>query len=104
MGETEMPTEIVEKAFHSADAQRQLRQQGIDAVVIEALRKYGRMTHDHCGAAVVYFDRRARQRLAKILPHKEFARIESRLNVYAVVAKGGLVVTFGHRGRRIRRH
>lgn len=50
---------------------------------------------------MLYFNKRARQRLAKVIPQEELKRLEPALNTYAVLDKDGAVVTVGHRTQRI---
>lgn len=50
---------------------------------------------------MLYFNKRARQRLAKVMPAIELKRIEHVLNMYAVVDTNGTVVTVGFRTHRI---
>lgn len=99
-----MHAKTLEKACYTEHAQRRQRQRGIDDAVVEALFEHGAMSHDHRGAVTIYFDRRARQRLANALTGKQLARIECHLNVFAVVGQDGSIVTLGHRTRRIQRH
>ena len=63
----------------------------------------GQDTYDHAGHAVVlYFDRRARRRLARAAaPAKDLERLA---RCYAVLSHSGEVLTVGYRYRRILRN
>ncbi len=79
-----------------------MQQRGIGADALECLLEFGREAFDHRGHAVVlYFDKRARGRLARAAPGRK--DIERLARCYAVLAPGGEVVTVGHRVRRINR-
>jgi hypothetical protein len=51
----------------------------------------------------LFFDRRARDRVRLAVGEKEFKCVQGKLNSYAVVGIDGLVLTVGHRTKRIRR-
>jgi exonuclease III len=73
-------------------ARVRMQQRGIPAAVLEDLLDYGRAMHDHRGATVLYFDRRARSAL------RQAGR---RLDAYAVVGGDGEIRTVGHRFKRL---
>jgi hypothetical protein len=84
-------------------AQARMQQRAISAAALEALLDYGRSRHLHSrGRELVYFDRRARERLVKESPSaaREIGRLGK---TYAVLGRDGTVVTVGHRFRRIPR-
>ncbi len=80
-----------------------MQQRGIRPEALEALLDFGRTRHLHkAGAEVVYFDKRARKRLARLDPAA--ARDAERLcRTYAVLGADGVVVTVGYRYRRVPR-
>ncbi len=80
-----------------------MQQRGIRAEVVEDLLDFGRTTHDHRGAQIVFFDRAARRRLARERGDEVLRRLGKRLRAYLVVDTDGDVLTVGHRTRRIRR-
>jgi hypothetical protein len=84
-------------------AQARMRQRAISPAVLEALLDYGRSRYLHSdGCELVYFDRKARERLVRESP--SVAREIGRLGkTYAVLGGDGTVVTVGHRFRRIPR-
>ena len=75
-------------------ARMRMQQRGIPVALLEDLLDYGRAMHDHRGATVLYFDRRAREALR---------RTGRRLDAYAVVGGDGEIRTVGHRYKRLRR-
>ena len=87
----------------SPHARARMQQRGIRAQAVEALLDFGRTRHVHSGGReLVYFDKKARDRLLKANPAA--AREMSRLRrTYAVLAGDGSVVTVGHRFKRIPR-
>ena len=80
-----------------------MQQRGIRAKAIELLLDYGRERHVHDrGREIVFFDKAARQRLAKANP--AVAREADRLcRTYAILSSDGDVITVGHRYRRVPR-
>ena len=80
-----------------------MQQRGIRADVVEDLLDFGRTTHDHRGAEIVFFDKAARQRMARERGEDALGRLGRRLRAYLVMGAGGDVLTVGHRTRRIRR-
>ena len=71
-------------------ARARMQQRGIPAAAVEALLDYGRSVPAGRGCELVFFDKAVR----KAAP---FPR------AYAVVGRDGLVVTVGHRFRRVPR-
>ena len=88
----------------SAHAQTRMQQRGVTPGLLELLDAYGAIEHDHRGAAVRYFNKDARRRLQQAEGKDIYRAVEAKLNVYAVVARDGRLVTVGRRNRRIRRH
>lgn len=87
----------------SDHARARMQQRGIRLEIIEALLDYGRERHIHYrGRAIVFFDKAARERLARKDPAA--AREAERLcRTYAILGSDGGVITVGHRFRRIPR-
>jgi hypothetical protein len=83
-------------------AQARMQQRGISAARLDALLDFGRIAPAGGGREIVYFDKRARARLARAaaLPPAQADRLR---NSYAIVESDGLVITVGHRTRRIPR-
>lgn len=72
-------------------ARARMQQRGIRPEILGALLDYGREVHVDGGRDLVFFDKRARSRLAKSG------------NSYAILGSDGMVITVGHRYRRIPR-
>lgn len=79
-----------------------MQQRGIPPAVLECLLEFDRITHDHQGAQIVYFDKAARRRILRARIRDQ-VNLEKHLNTYAVVATDGTVKTVGHRYKRINR-
>lgn len=81
-----------------------MQQRGIKPQTVEMLFECGAKEHDHCGATILYFNKRARQRLRNQFGMEQFKKIERQLDAYAVIAGDGAVVTVGRRSKRINRN
>ena len=90
------------RASLSAHARRRMQQRGISTAALDALLDFGRSIRAGRGRELVFFDRRARERLAResVLAAGEATRVT---NSYAIVGSDGTVVTVGHRFRRVPR-
>ena len=79
-----------------------MQQRGIKAEALEALLDFGRTFHVDRGREIVFFDKAARTRMARLNPlvAKEAGRLR---RTYAILASDGTVITVGHRYRRIPR-
>jgi hypothetical protein len=80
-----------------------MQQRGIRPQALEALLDFGRVRHLHQGGReILFFDKKARARLAGANPGA--AREAERLTrTYAIVGSNGVVITVGHRYRRVTR-
>ena len=87
----------------TAHARARMQQRGIRSDALEALLDFGSARHLHSQRCeVVFFDKKAKKRLARANP--EAAREAERLvRTYAIVGSNGVVVTVGHRFRRVRK-
>ena len=88
----------------SVHAKTRLQQRAISMPVLDCLLNFGSKVHDHKGAEILFFDRRARDRVRLAVGEKQFKCVQAKINSYAVVAVDGWVLTVGHRTKRIRRH
>lgn len=89
-------------ALLTTHAQARMQQRGISAAALEALLDFGRIVHVDRGRDIVFFDKKARARLARA--NAKVAREADRLfRTYAILGGNGVVVTVGHRYRRIQR-
>lgn len=89
--------------IYSEHAEQRMQQRGIPREVVEYLLQYGRQTHDHHGARIVWLDKRARARLSRARGQDVVRKLNKHFNTYAVIDPDGSVVTVGHRYRRIKR-
>jgi hypothetical protein len=80
-----------------------LKQRGVDPSVLDCLIAYGRRDHDHHGAEIVRFDADALRRVRLWESIQLWKRVAEAGSLYAVVDSDGLVITTGHRRRRVRR-
>jgi hypothetical protein len=79
-----------------------MQQRGIPPAALDALLDFGRITRAGGSRDIVFFDRKAREQLARskaVAP----ADAERFCNSYAIVESDGRVITVGHRYRRIPR-
>ena len=83
-------------------ARVRMQQRGIRAEALDALLHFGAERHIHGGGReIVFLDKKARARLARNNP--QGARAVDRLKgAYAIIGDG-VVITVGHRFRRIPR-
>jgi len=79
-----------------------MQQRAISAEALERLLDFGSVKHLARDKDIVFFDKKAKERLAKV--DGELAREADRLvRTYAVLGGNGIVITVGHRYRRVRR-
>ena len=83
-------------------ARVRMRQRGISAATLDALLDFGRTARAGGGCEIIFFDRKARERLTRagVIPPSEADRV---CRSYAIVESDGAVITVGHRFRRIPR-
>lgn len=87
----------------SQHAQHRLQQRAIPSLVLDLLEECGSVARTRDGESL-YFDKAARRRLRHRLGGERGMRlIEPWLGIYAVIGDQGLVITAGHRQRRLRR-
>jgi len=78
-----------------------MQQRAISAEALERLLDFGSVKHLARDKEIVFFDKKAKKRLARA--DKRVAReVERLFKTYAVVGGNGVVVTVGHRYRRVR--
>jgi hypothetical protein len=88
--------------FLSPHAQVRMQQRAISADALERLLDFGSVKHLAQDKEIVFFDKKAKRRLAKA--DRVLAREADRLvRTYAVLGGDGIVITVGHRYRRVRR-
>ena len=93
----------MDSSLLSPHARVRMQQRGIRRQALDALLDFGAVRHVHsAGREIVFFDKKARARLVRSSP--EGARAVERLKgAYAIVDGTGVVITVGHRFRRIPR-
>ena len=84
-------------------ANQRMQQRRIPPMVIDWLIGYGACEHDHRGAEIRYFDKKARRKLNSDIGGQVVKRLEDFLNSYLVLGSNGHVITVGHRTHRINR-
>ena len=85
-------------------ARRRMRQRAIRPKALDCLFEFGREAFDHTGHAVVlYFDKKARRRMARSVRGPSAKELDRLAGTYAVVSSKGEVITIGHRHRRLNR-
>jgi hypothetical protein len=80
-----------------------VQQRGVNRDVLDCLLAYGRHEPDHKGCHVVTFDGKALDDLSRFEPKAISAKATGARNLYAVANSDGVVVTTGHRFRRVPR-
>lgn len=80
-----------------------MRQRGVDAQALECLLAYGSAVHDHRGAEILLFDKRAWKRMERVVDEGMLRRAAENRALYAVRSLDGKLVTVGHRHRRVLR-
>ena len=80
-----------------------MQQRAIPYIVVDLLHRYGRSARsDH--ADILFFDKAAIQRMTRDMGGPRSLKVFERwLNVYAVVADDGSLVTVAHKQRHVRR-
>jgi hypothetical protein len=81
-----------------------VKQRGVNRDVLDCLLAYGHHEPDHKGCHVVTFNGKAFEDLSRFEPKGLNARATGVRNLYAVVDGDGVVVTAGHRFRRVPRN
>jgi len=87
----------------SNHAQARMQQRGVTPGLLDLLDAYGATQYDHKGAEVRFFNKAARRKLQHAEGADVYRAVEAKLNVYAVVARDGCLVTVGRRDHRINR-
>lgn len=80
-----------------------VQQRGVNRDVLDCLLAYGRHEPDHKGCQVVTFDCKTLQAISRYEPSNVRTKAADSRNLYAVVNGDGVVITAGHRFRRIPR-
>ena len=83
-------------------ARQRMQQRGISRETVDYVLAYGRVSHDNHGGRVVWLDKRSRALMSQAEGRRLLRRLDKSLNTYVVTDCDGMVVTVGHRYRRIR--
>jgi len=81
-----------------------MQQRSISFDMLETLLEFGQIRFNGRGAQIVTFPKRVRIKLKILLPKKEYVDLERHLNLYAVIAHNGLLVTTGYRTKKLKLH
>lgn len=80
------------------------QQRGLPPLILDLLKRFGRRAYDHRGAVRLYFDKKARRRVAQEIGRMTVARLHEFWNAFAVLdADHGILITCGHQYRKISR-
>ena len=85
-------------------AKQRMQQRGISRETVDYVLTYGRVSHDHHGGRVIWLDKRSKAQIGKAEGWRVVRELDKHLNAFVVMDSNGLVVTVGHRYRRIMRH
>lgn len=80
-----------------------VQQRGVSRDTLDCLLAYGRHEPDHKGCSVVTFDGKALKAIGHFESRIVSLQASASQNLYAVVDSDGVVVTAGHRFRRVPR-
>ena len=87
----------------SSHASVRLQQRGVQRDVLDCLLTYGKADHDHHGCQIVTFDGRAMEHIGRHEPRPVKSKVSDHRNVYVVLNSDGMVVTAGHRFKKVLR-
>ena len=82
-------------------AQVRIRQRAVPYLVVDWLLDYGASHHDHHGAEIRYFDRQSRRKLEQTAGKRVIAHLSKFLDCYLVCTTDGIILTAGHRYKRV---
>ena len=80
-----------------------VQQRGVNRDVLDCLLAYGRHEPDHKGCRIVTFDCKSLDAMSRSEPKDIKTKASDSRNLYAVVNGDGVVITAGHRFRRVLR-
>jgi hypothetical protein len=79
-----------------------MQQRGIPPLVVQWLEDFGEEVHDHHGAIILHFGKRAKRRLEQSVGREPVRRMNDWLKAYLVLSMDGIRITAGIRYRRIK--
>ena len=80
-----------------------VQQRGVNLGLLDCLLAYGHHEPDHKGCHVVTFDGKGMADLSRFETRVFKSKVSDSRNLYAVVDSDGVVITAGHRFRRVPR-
>ena len=80
-----------------------VQQRGVNRDTLDYLLAYGHHEPDHKGCSVVTFDGKSLKAMERYEPRTANRKAPDSPNLYAVVDSHGVVITAGHRFRRVPR-
>jgi hypothetical protein len=83
-------------------AEARMQQRGVTRESLDLLLEYGARAHAGKGAEIVYFDKKAQERLMKKSGNQPIKPGSKQLKSYAV-CKGAMIVTVGKLYKRVKR-
>jgi len=86
----------------SMHAKTRLRQRGIGEEFIDVIIDFGCQQYVHGGAEIIYLRRKERRMVRAFLGKTAFPSHYQ--NAYVVLDSDGMVITVGHRYRRVKLH
>ena len=83
-------------------AQKRIVKRGIPPLIVDWLMTYGNQASADDGANLHYFDKKCRKKLKSNIGSLPYHLLEDQMNCY-LVEKDGVVITVGHRYKKVRR-
>ena len=83
-------------------AKERMVKRAIPPLIVDWLMTYGNETHAADGANIHFFDKKCRKKLKSTIGALPYSRLEDQMECY-LVAKDGVVLTVGHRSKKIKR-
>ena len=77
------------------------QQRGSPEAVLDCLLQFGKASYDNRGGEILYFDKRAKQRCLAAMGNEVYRKLDGHFGVYAVRALDGVLLTIGHRSKRL---
>ena len=87
----------------SRHAETRMQQRAVPPLVVNWLQQYGEEKHDHRGAVIRYFSKQSKRALQRDIGNLPIKRMSDYLGTY-LIERDGVVITVGHRYKRIKRH
>ena len=82
-------------------AQARMQQRGLPPLILHWLDDYGAESYDGHGGTIRHFTKRSRRHLERDVGREPVRRMHEFLDAYAIYGSDGVLITAGHRFRRI---